>query len=239
MRKVESVKYCAKCGTYKTLQFFNKCKSNKDGLDYTCRECSIIKSKKSYQLHREKRIAESKNYAKNNREQRTKYKAMWRNKNKERANLAQKIWREKNRETFNIKRNLYMKTFIKNNINYKISKSLRGRLRSAIKTNAKLGSAVKDLGCSIEEFKIYLESKFQHGMTWENWSIDGWHIDHILPLSSFDLTDPEQFKTAVHYTNLQPLWAKDNLSKNKYKNKSFNLESSDDKEETKPSKEGK
>jgi hypothetical protein len=48
-------------------------------------------------------------------------------------------------------------------------------------------------------------------MTWDNWTTDGWHIDHIKPLaSSFDLTDRKQFLEACHYTNLQPLWAKDN-----------------------------
>lgn len=52
-------------------------------------------------------------------------------------------------------------------------------------------------------------------MTWENWGRRGWHIDHIAPLSSFDLTDPVQFRRAVHYTNLQPLWWFDNLSKGK------------------------
>ena len=75
------------------------------------------------------------------------------------------------------------------------------------------GSAVRDLGCTIEELKLYLAAKFQPGMSWENWSFAGWHIDHIRPLASFDLTDSAQFKLAVHYTNLQPLWAKDNFSK--------------------------
>ena len=69
------------------------------------------------------------------------------------------------------------------------------------------------MGCSISELKDYLESKFQVGMTWENHSQTGWHIDHIKPLSHFDLSDRDQFLQACHYTNLQPLWAKDNLSK--------------------------
>lgn len=83
----------------------------------------------------------------------------------------------------------------------------------AMKKNSKHGSAVRDLGCSIEEFKTHLESKFQHGMTWENYGRKGWHIDHIKPLSSFDLTDGEQLKIACNYKNMQPLWWNDNLSK--------------------------
>ena len=89
------------------------------------------------------------------------------------------------------------------------------RLHKALKNTFKSGSAVKDLGCSIEYLKAYLEGQFEPGMTWDNWGRRGWHIDHIRPLASFDLTDPEQFKQAVHYTNLQPLWAKDNLKKGK------------------------
>ena len=72
---------------------------------------------------------------------------------------------------------------------------------------------MSDLGCTIPELKQYLESKFQEGMTWENWGVHGWHIDHIIPLSSFDLADRDQLLTAFHYTNLQPLWAQANWSK--------------------------
>ena len=96
---------------------------------------------------------------------------------------------------------------------YKLSQNLRIRLNKALIGNQKTGSAVQDLGCSIEELKRYLESKFEPGMNWENQGYYGWHIDHIRPLSSFDLSDHKQLKQACHYTNLQPLWAKDHLLK--------------------------
>jgi hypothetical protein len=99
------------------------------------------------------------------------------------------------------------------NISYRIKVRLRGRLNSAIKHGCKSGSAVRDLGCTIEELKIYLESKWLPGMNWENHTLIGWHIDHIIPLASFDLTNREQLLKACHYTNLQPLWAKDNIAK--------------------------
>ena len=72
------------------------------------------------------------------------------------------------------------------------------------------------VGCTIEELKIYLEKQFKEGMTWENRGIV-WHIDHIKPISKFDLTNEEEQKKCFHYTNLQPLFAIDNLRKsNKY-----------------------
>jgi hypothetical protein len=67
------------------------------------------------------------------------------------------------------------------------------------------------LGCTVNELAEYLESKFLPGMSWENRKL--WHIDHIRPLASFDLTDPAQQRLAFHYANLQPLWARDNIRK--------------------------
>jgi len=96
---------------------------------------------------------------------------------------------------------------------------MRGRVRSAIKNGQKVGSAVDDLGCTVDEFKIYMTAKFYphpvtgEEMTWDNWGLHGWHIDHIQPIASFDLTDRAQFLVAYHYTNQQPLWAIDNLKK--------------------------
>jgi hypothetical protein len=103
----------------------------------------------------------------------------------------------------------------KNQICSRIARALRSRLRDGLKAQLveKRCSTIKDLGMSLDEFIVYFEKLFQPGMNWGNWSYDGWHIDHILPLSSFNLEDPEEQKKAVHYTNLQPLWARDNQSK--------------------------
>lgn len=96
---------------------------------------------------------------------------------------------------------------------FRLARNLRKRLRAALKFNSKTGSAVEDLGCSIDDLKIYLESKFDSEMSWKNYGPKGWHIDHIKPLSKFDLTDTKELKKACHYTNLQPMWWKENLRK--------------------------
>jgi len=98
-----------------------------------------------------------------------------------------------------------------NDLPFRISANLRTRLSVAVRNGQKSGSAVSDLGCTIPEFKEYIVSKFLTSMSWDNYG--EWHLDHIRPLSSFDLTDREQFLAASHFTNYQPLWAKDNRRK--------------------------
>jgi hypothetical protein len=105
-----------------------------------------------------------------------------------------------------------------NEINAKISRNLRSRLSIALKNNSKRGSAVKDLGCTIDEFKKYLESHFYDSddgipMRWDNYGKNGWELDHITPLSSFDLSDPDQFKKACNYKNITPAWRCHNRAK--------------------------
>jgi len=122
-------------------------------------------------------------------------------------------YHEENRELIALRRrDSYNKRKVEDP-QYKLSKSLRNRMTVAIKNSFKSGSAISDLGCTIDELKQHLESKFLPGMDWSNWTKEGWHIDHIRPLASFDLTDREQFLQACHYSNLQPLWATDNLKK--------------------------
>ena len=94
---------------------------------------------------------------------------------------------------------------------FKILTILRGRIRQALKGYNKSDLTVKLLGCNIEEFWIHLEKKFTKGMTRENHG--EWHVDHIIPCASFDLSKPEEQAKCFHYTNLQPLWAIDNLKK--------------------------
>ncbi len=69
------------------------------------------------------------------------------------------------------------------------------------------------LGCTVEKLKQWLEYQFKPGMSWDNRGYYGWHIDHIRPCCSFDLSKPEEQKKCFNYTNLQPLWRKDNQSK--------------------------
>jgi hypothetical protein len=69
------------------------------------------------------------------------------------------------------------------------------------------------VGCTLEEFMDHLEQNFTEGMSWHNRGYDGWHMDHIIPRSHFDLTDPDQMRQCFHYTNFQPLWGKANLKK--------------------------
>jgi|APGre2960657373_1045057.scaffolds.fasta_scaffold72064_2 hypothetical protein len=167
-------------------------------------------SKVYWEVNKDKKKAYDKNWNENNKERLKVYKKIWGEVNKDKLKVQQKTWREDNKDKINNYSNNRRKT----DIQFKLTQNLRARLNSAIKCNYKAGSAVKDLGCTVEQLKQHLESKFQSGMTWDNWALDGWHIDHIKPLASFDLTDRKQLLEACHYTNLQPLWAKDNLSKN-------------------------
>ena len=97
-----------------------------------------------------------------------------------------KQWRIDNPEKVRQYKNNRMKT----DIQYRISYRLRIRLHDALDGNYKVGSAVRDLGCSVADLKKHLESKFDPGMTWDNYGRDGWHIDHIIPLAKFNLQEP-------------------------------------------------
>ena len=161
--------------------------------------------KKYYSLNKEK----WQKYYDNNKEQLLVKRQQYLEENKEELRLRRKsklddLYRKYQRD--------YVKEKRKNDINYRLRHNIRARLSVAMKTDQKSGSAIKDLGCSIEQFKIYLESKFQPGMNWDNYGIE-WEIDHIKPLCSFDLSDIDQFREACSFINLQPLWKIDHSIK--------------------------
>lgn len=101
----------------------------------------------------------------------------------------------------------------------RIKKLLRARIYNAIirqsadtaRTDRKAMPTMQLVGCDVEMLRLHIESQFKPGMTWEN--MGQWHIDHIKPCASFDLSKPEDQMACFHYTNLQPLWARDNLRK--------------------------
>jgi len=122
-------------------------------------------------------------------------------------------WRKENRKILTNKQLIYEKNRKLTDAEFKLVCSLRSRLGSAIKrqNSNKNNNTIELLGCSISFLKGFLEAKFKEGMTWENHG--EWHIDHIKPCASFNLLDEEEQKKCFHYTNLQPLWASENLSK--------------------------
>ena len=166
-----------------------------------------------YESNIEQRKFYEKSYYLTNKSKRMSCGKKWRKNNEDKVKEYNKKYREENKNKLKIYRNSYVKKRTNDDVQFKLSRNLRNRLNNALKNNQKVGSAVNDLGCTIEELKQYLESKFQPGMTWDNWNKNGWHIDHIKPLASFDLTDRKQLLEVCHYTNLQPLWAKDNIIK--------------------------
>ena len=128
-------------------------------------------------------------------------------KNKERIKERNKKYRLENKE----RRNRHTRERKKTDPNFRLRIVLRKRIYNALKQKVKSKRTMELLGCTIEELWTNIESQFKKGMTRENHG--QWHIDHVKPCASFDLTDPKQQEQCFHYSNLQPLWALENLSK--------------------------
>lgn len=94
---------------------------------------------------------------------------------------------------------------------YRILCNLRKRMWAAVKGIDKAASTIELIGCDVDNLKVYIESHFYDDMSWDNYG--KWHIDHKIPCARFDFTDPAQQRECFHYTNLQPLWAKENIAK--------------------------
>jgi hypothetical protein len=213
------MKTCCCCKIEKELSEFGKDPHMKDGIKSRCKECR----KQYYQDNKEKILLQGKeNYQKNRRRLAYYYenrdKILEKKRDYYKKHRDEELERHKKHNSLpstririnNSRRSKYL-----NDPQYKLKAVLRARLRKAVSSDQKAGSAVQDLGCSVAYLKTYLENLFSPGMTWDNWGCeDGdWQIDHIKPLYLFDLTNREEFLQACHYTNLRPLWRYDNFSR--------------------------
>ncbi len=205
----ERIYKCKKCQIEKSFNKFYKNKNNILGINLSCKQCYAQRAKLWYTKNKNTYLDKCKLYQQKNKEKRNITTNKWRIKNRQKYKIYNRNWKQKNKDKLNI----HQKFRLIHDVNFRLRRNLRTRIKTSIKNNYKSGSAVTDLGCTIPELKQYIESKFLPGMSWENWSFNGWHMDHIKPLSSFNLQDRAQFCEACHYSNLQPLWAKDNLSK--------------------------
>ena len=193
-RIVIKMKTCTKCKQTKQLTEFSKESNHRDGLKSRCKVCVNAANKKYRENNREKCRAKSRKYAQNNRE-------------KVRASVRKSQKRPEFKKRYNARRRERYHT----DQQYRLKRILRARLRDALKGKIKSASTMKLLGCSYSHAQNHLEKQFLPGMTWENHG--EWHADHMMPCASFDLGDPEQQRQCCHYTNLQPLWGKENMSK--------------------------
>jgi hypothetical protein len=188
------VKTCSKCKEVKNFSDFSKRKATKDGFQNQCKQCLNNWQKENYNRNKD-RINQRRQayYYANHEESKRKLR-------ERRKTEHVKIWRAKcHKENYN------------NNECYKLKMLIRRRTSKAFKskgvcTNIK---TLEILGVSVDIAKAHLEKQFTKGMSWGNHG--EWHIDHIIPLASAN-TEEEIIKLC-HYTNLQPLWAKDNLEK--------------------------
>jgi len=186
----------------------NHCNLEKEiNLFETTKQCKKCRNKKRNTPEQKER---RKLYRQKNREKLRIGRNRWAKRNRERDNGYKQKWRANNKN----KEYEYQKNRRKTNVGYRIAQNLRHRVWLALEGGVKSKPTKKMLGCSIDEFKIYLESRFIEGMTWDNYGENGWHVGHILPCRLFDLSNPKEQEICFNYKNLKPQWGTENSTEN-------------------------
>ena len=182
--------------------------------------------KEYYKKNREKLIAKTRRYVENNSEHYKEYRKKryadgkdtynqeyhreYYQKNKEKKLKYRKEYYENNKDKCLENSHNWKIKKLKTDPVFKLIENQRNRIGRLLK-NCKSDKTLKLIGCTIDELKNWLESQFTEGMSWDNYG--EWHVDHIYPVSGFNLEQPYEQKIAFNWFNLQPLWAKDNLIK--------------------------
>lgn len=235
-------KICIKCNLLKNHNFFQKSKRCKDGYLNQCKECKSEyyrlynknnpekvkekniryaknnpeKIKESQSKWRQKNPNQSKEWYENNKDRRLKKSKEWYENNKEHKLEKNKEWHENNKEVVKEYRRNWSKDRRKEDFLFKLSENVKSSIRRSIveKKYRKKCNTLQILGCSFDDLRYYLESKFEPWMKWENYgkysgeTNYGWDIDHIIPLSVANTE--EDIYDLNHYSNLQPLCSKMN-----------------------------
>jgi hypothetical protein len=201
------MKKCNCCKKEKEFIYFSKDKNKKFGYDDRCKMCS----KEYYIKNKVDRINKQKEYYKSNVEKIKEYGKEYYISKIEQKKEYSRNYSKNNREKINKYLRTYNKERCKNDYLFKLKKNIRSLISISIRKQgfSKQSKTFEYLGCTFEDFKIHLESKFVTGMSWDNRG--KWHIDHIYPISL--AKTKEDVIKLNHYTNFQPLWAEDNLRK--------------------------
>jgi hypothetical protein len=213
------MKTCVNCNKELSLVNFSLSTKSNDGYQTKCKLCVNTYNKEYYLVNKEKiknscKMYKSKNlneikkknkdYAIKNKDKMLQYKKTYYKNNIEKY----KQYGIDNRERLSTQSVKLVLHKLKTDPIYRLQFNIRSRIRAAfrLKKATKCKKSEELLGCSIKIAKEHLETKFLPTMTWENYG-KYWHIDHIIPCSSFDLSIEEEQKKCFHYTNLQPLFA--------------------------------
>lgn len=193
-------KTCTACGQLLPLDCFAK---HGKHLRSQCKECKAPKDRAYAERNAETLAAHRAQYYRNHRAQ---------------AKRNQQAWRKTHPEEYRKRGREYQRRRASEDMGFRLLRSLRARFVSACR-GKRSGRTLALIGCSLDHLRAHLEAQFKEGMTWANYGpyrVGGpmtWHIDHIKPCAAFDLTDPVQQRACFHWTNLQPLWAAENMSK--------------------------
>lgn len=139
----------------------------------------------------------------------------WRKKNPEKVKAYNKLWEKANPEMVKTYNNIYIKRRRKRDPAFRLNSNIKGAIYAALNGNKNGRHWETLVDFTLKDLKKHLEKLFTEGMTWSNYGKDGWWIDHKIPISVFNFTKPEHedFKKCWALSNLQPLWAKENISK--------------------------
>lgn len=208
---------CTKCKIEKSVELFNKCKMYKSGYHIYCKDC--VKNQRIQYESKKVYINDNIRICKLCKIEKPLDSFTLCNKKTNRYYLTCKIcenekdrkYRDNNKVKINEKRNIRRREQYKNNTEYKLKVILRTRFNSVIKRNSKKSSMLDLLGCNIEFFKKWISYQFEDWMSWENHG--EWHLDHIRPCASFNISKIEDQKECFHWKNYRPISKEINISK--------------------------
>ena len=203
-------KKCTKCGEVKSLSEFYKQRAKKIGVMSSCKCCDNQRQREYRKKNGEKVNKNRRKYCKNNRDKMNATSRRYYKKPPEKFREWGAKWLDKNPDYHNN----YMKERRKVDKDFRLLWIIRSSLQKITEAVKKCRpmSSLTYLGCALEEFKAHIESQWKEGMSWGNHEQYGWHIDHIIPISWFVKNSDNPWE-ANHYTNLQPLWWDENLTK--------------------------
>lgn len=175
------------------------------------RERILARDRAHYEANREKFKAYSRAYYQAHKDEiarKSKIEKPWL---KPSAREADRLYRQRNASKIRAKKREWWKRKFYSDPEFRLLHNMRNRLNDAVNRKGKWGRTLELIGCTTAQLKAHLQAQFKDGMTWDNYG--QWHVDHIRPCDSFDLTQPDQQRACFHYTNLQPMWATENIKK--------------------------